>query len=511
MKTLRLILGDQLNHKHSWYKSSSSDIFYHIAEIRQETDYAIHHIQKVVAFFESMQTFAEWLKSHGHQVIYYQIDCKENRQNLKENIRQIVAQLDIQRFEYQLPDEYRLEEQLNTIVQELQIEYKAYDTEHFLTTRNYLKDFFKGKKTLLMESFYRHMRRENNILVDKKGDPEGNQWNFDKGNRKKWSEDPQIPRQYLFRKNVEKTLKRIQAAKIKTIGSINAKHFTWPTSREDSLKVLNHFCKYLLPHFGDYQDAMDPNEAYLFHSRLSFSLNCKLLSPSEVINRTINHWNSNKKEIHMNQIEGFVRQILGWREYMRGIYWQEMPNYTKINKLQNHNSLPNFYWTAQTDMYCLKSAIKNSLEHAYAHHIQRLMITGNFALLTQTDPDQVDAWYLGIYIDAIQWVELPNTRGMSQYADGGLVATKPYISSGSYINKMSNYCDNCRYNVKKRVGEDACPFNSLYWNFLLEKRKYFKKNPRMSMMLSLLDKLKTKEKKDIQAQANSFINSLSCN
>ncbi|WP_444920292.1 cryptochrome/photolyase family protein [Microbulbifer sp. CnH-101-G] len=508
MKTLRLILGDQLNHKHSWFRENHQNIYYFIAEMQQETDYVAHHIQKVVAFFESMQNFAEWIESKGHQVIYYQIDNKKNQQNLEANIQTLVNQLNIQKFEYQLPDEYRLDTQLKTIVKKLSIESEVYDTEHYLTKRNYLESFFLEKKSYLMESFYRHMRKEHNILIDKKGEPIGNQWNFDKGNRKKWNEDKEPPQQYLFRKNVEKTLKRIQKEKIKTIGTINPKHFTWPTSRADSLKLLNHFCKQLLPHFGDYQDAMDPNEAYLFHSRLSFSLNCKLLSPSEVINHAIDHWESNKKSIHINQIEGFIRQILGWREYMRGIYWQEMPSYSKLNKLRNYNPLPNFYWTGETDMYCLKSAINNSLEHAYAHHIQRLMITGNFALLTQTDPDQVDTWYLGIYIDAIQWVELPNTRGMSQYADGGLVATKPYISSGSYINKMSNYCQNCRYDVKKRTGSDACPFNSLYWNFLLQKRDHFKKNPRMSMMLSLVEKLTNKEKKDIQVQAESFIKSI---
>ena len=250
---------------------------------------------------------------------------------------------------------------------------------------------------------------------------------------------------------------------------------------------------------------MDPDETYLFHSRLSFAMNSKLLHPMEVIQAVIDYWEGNGSTISLNEVEGFVRQILGWREYMRGVYWKEMPGYARCNRLDNQRDLPDFYWTADTKMNCMHHAIKNSLEHAYAHHIQRLMITGNFALLTQVHPDQVDAWYLGIYIDAIEWVEITNTRGMSQFADGGLVATKPYISSGSYINKMSNYCKDCRYNVKEKTGEDACPFNSLYWNFLAEKREHFEGNQRMAMMLSLLDKLDKEELKALRDRAREVI------
>ncbi|WP_444940537.1 cryptochrome/photolyase family protein [Microbulbifer sp. ZKSA004] len=504
MKTLRLLLGDQLNQKHSWFRGNQEDKIYFMAEMRQETDYVVHHIQKIVAFFEAMQIFSEWLKNRGCNVIYYRIDDKNNKQNLTKNIEDIIRKHKIEKFEYQLPDEYRLDQQLLQLEKRLSIEFQAYDTEHFLTTRKELADFFQGKKSLLMESFYHYMRKKHDILMNN-GKPEGGKWNFDQSNRNKWNGKLGKPKQGKITSNVTSTLSRIKKSGVKSIGEIDPENFIWPTSREDSIKLLRHFCKNLLAHFGDFQDAMDPDEAFLYHSRISFSLNSKLISPKEVIDTAIKSWEDGKISIGLNQIEGFVRQILGWREYMRGVYWMSMPSYEHQNKLKNKNNLPDFFWDAKTSMNCLHNTIRNSLENAYAHHIQRLMITGNFALLTQTDPGQVESWYLGIYIDAIQWVEMPNTRGMSQFADGGLVATKPYISSGSYINKMSNYCSDCIYDVKQRTGEKACPFNSLYWNFLIEKRKMLEGNHRMTMMFSLLDKLEKSEVTAIKKRAKQFM------
>ncbi|WP_250461167.1 cryptochrome/photolyase family protein [Microbulbifer litoralis] len=507
MKTLRLILGDQLNHKHSWYHNDDDNTLYFIAEMRQETDYVKHHIQKVVAFFEAMEAFADWLRSRGKKVVYYKLNGQNNTQKLGTNIAALVQERSIGKFEYQLPDEYRLDQQLKQLAKDLSIDCEAFDTEHFLTTRHELAEFFDGKQSLLMESFYRHMRKKHNVLMTREGKPEGGKWNFDQSNRRKWKGQPPIPHEKGFRKDVRKTLKRIEAAGVKTFGNIDPQNFTWPTTRADGLKVLRHFCGHLLVHFGDYQDAMDPDQVYLFHSRLSFAMNSKLLHPMEVIQAVIEHWQANRDSISINEVEGYVRQILGWREYMRGIYWKEMPGYARSNRLDNQRDLPGFYWTADTRMNCLHHAINNSLDHAYAHHIQRLMITGNFALLLGVHPDQVDDWYLGIYIDAIEWVEITNTRGMSQFADGGLVATKPYVSSGSYINKMGNYCSGCRYDVKEKVGENACPFNSLYWNFLAEKREHFVGNQRMAMMLNLLDKMDPAELDALQQRAKQVIHS----
>ena len=253
---------------------------------------------------------------------------------------------------------------------------------------------------------------------------------------------------------------------------------------------------------------MAVNEWSIYHSRISFSLNCKLISPKEVVDAAITHYHENKSKIDISQIEGFVRQIIGWREYMRGMYWAKMPEYGKMNELKNKKKLPEFYWTGKTKMNCLKSAINQSLEFAYAHHIQRLMITGNFALLASVDPDEAEEWFLGIYIDAIEWVEMPNTRGMSQYADGGQIATKPYISSANYIDKMSNYCNSCHYDKKQKTGDKSCPFNSLYWNFISHHEKYLSSNPRMGMMLNLWRKMDGEQQSNILEQAEFYLNNI---
>ncbi len=507
MKTLRLILGDQLNHNHSWFQKTDENVIYLMAEMRQETDYLKHHIQKVVAFFLSMRNFASHLKSKNHQVVYFEIDDAKNPQHLEALIQQTIEHYSIQKFEYQLPDEFRLDKQLNQICQNLSVTTEVFDTEHFYTTRTELAEFFEEKKLLLMENFYRMMRKKHDVLMVG-NNPVGNQWNFDHDNRKKYKGEVPIPKAKIFPKNVEKVIHQLEKMEVKTFGSIDAEKFNWPTSREECLEQLHYFCHHLLKHFGDYEDAMHTEEKFLFHSRLSFAMNSKMLSPKEVIEQVVQYYHQNENQITLSQVEGFVRQILGWREYVRGIYWKEMPNYANMNSLENHNTLPDFYWTGKTKMNCMQKAISQSLEEAYAHHIQRLMIIGNFSLLTQMHPDEVDAWYLGVYIDAIEWVEMPNTRGMSQYADGGILATKPYVSSGSYINKMSNYCGSCHYNVKDKLGEKACPFNSLYWNFLDDKKEHFKNNQRMAMMLNLLHKIPAEELYQIKIKAKEIIENL---
>lgn len=497
-------MGDQLNQHHSWFDEVNDDTTYLMAEMRQETEYVKHHVQKVVAFFMAMRNFSSQLQEDGHDVIYLKINDDENPQELPKIITKFLQETNAEKFEYQLPDEYRLDEQLKKICNDLDVETESFDTEHFYTTREELAAFFKKKKQLIMENFYRHMRKKHDILMVN-GQPDGGKWNFDHSNRKKWTGNPEIPHERGFRKDATQIVSEIEKAGIKTFGNINAEQFSWPTSRTDALSVLNYFCKKLLVHFGDYQDAMHTEEKFLFHSRLSFAMNCKMLSPKEVIDKVLDYYYDNTADIHISQVEGFVRQILGWREFMRGVYWKEMPQYAKLNKLDNNNSLPDFFWTGKTKMNCLKHAIGQSLDEAYAHHIQRLMVIGNFALLAQVDPDEVDAWYLGVYIDAIEWVEITNTRGMSQYADGGIIATKPYVSSANYINKMSNYCKGCHYSHTKKLGEAACPFNALYWNFLEEKKDYFKDNQRMAMMLNLLDKKDKGELSHLKQRAREII------
>jgi deoxyribodipyrimidine photolyase-related protein len=295
---------------------------------------------------------------------------------------------------------------------------------------------------------------------------------------------------------------------VETIGEIQEKQFFWPVTRNESLELLSFFIENCLPYFGTFQDAMTTDSWSVYHSRISFAMNVKLLSPKEVVDAVIQAYRSNEHLISLNQVEGFVRQIIGWREYMRGIYWMHMPDYASLNYFNHENKLPDWYWTGETNMKCLSHSIKQSLQFAYAHHIQRLMVTGNFALLAGIHPDEVDRWYLGIYIDALDWVEITNTRGMSQFSDGGIVGTKPYVSSANYIDKMSSYCGKCHYNEKQKTGEKACPFNSLYWHFYAQNESLLRKNPRIGMMYVTWDKMQPEVKTELLNQAEYYLKNI---
>ena len=505
-KTLRLVLGDQLNHQHSWWKDDPKEFVVTLVESRTETGYVNHHIQKVVAFFLSMRNFASFLEQKRFQVEYIKIDDETNAGSIPDNIKRLVKEKDIQKFEYQLPDEYRLDRALIALCNDLEIETGVADTEHFLTDRKELQSFFKGKKTYLMESFYRMMRKKHGILVD--GDePVQGKWNFDKQNRKSLPKNHQPIDPKLFSRDVAELTETIEKQNIKTIGTIDKSKFIWPVTRKDSLILLDFFVEQCLDKFGDYQDAMSSGKWSLYHSRLSFALNSKMLSPLEVVEAVENAWNSNSS-VPISSVEGFIRQIIGWREYMRGVYWAKMPNYKSLNFFNHHRKLPSWFWNGETKMNCLKKAVGQSLKYAYAHHIQRLMITGNFALLAGIDPDEVDQWYLGIYIDAIEWVEITNTRGMSQFADGGIVGTKPYVSSANYIDKMSDYCAGCSYSKTKKTGANACPFNSLFWNFYQNNRDKLENNPRIGFVYRTLDKMNAQKKSDLFDQADQYLKKL---
>jgi deoxyribodipyrimidine photolyase-related protein len=504
---LRLIIGDQLNCEHSWFKTVDDSVTYVLMEIRSETDYAIHHIQKIVAFFSAMQAFAAELQAKQHQVIYIHLNDSHNQQSFPQNITHLVETEKFTRFEYQLPDEYRLDQQLIALCASLQIPTSVCDSEHFMSERNELGDFFAGKKTFLMESFYRAMRKKHTILME--GDkPRTGQWNYDGDNRMKLPKNHLATPPLVFANDVTQVFVEIQKTNIKTIGNIDPLQFVWPINRSQSLELLEFFVAECLPLFGSYQDAMAPNQWSLYHARLSFSMNCKLLSPAEVINRSIQEWEDQPEKIAYNQLEGFVRQIIGWREYMRGIYWHKMPEYATLNYFNHQADLPEWFWTGNTKMHCLKDTINQSLDYAYAHHIQRLMVTGNFALLAGVHPDAVDAWYLGIYIDAIQWVEITNTRGMSQFADGGIVGTKPYVSSAAYIDKMSHYCGSCYYKKAVKTGDKACPFNSLYWHFYDKHEDKLAKNPRIGMMYNVWRNMQPEAKVALLEQADYYLKNI---
>lgn len=504
-KTLRLILGDQLNINHSWYKNVDDSVSYVLMELRSETDYTWHHIQKILGFFAAMRNFAEMLRQRKHQVIYIYLNDNDNLQRFDKNCEVIIEKYQFKKFEYQLPDEYRVDEHLKNFSQSLKIPFNISDTEHFYSTREELKDFFSDKKVFLMETFYQYMRKKHKVLIINGDQPIHGKWNFDEDNRSKLPKNHKPIPPLIFDNDLSEIEAEIREANIKTIGIVDSRHFIWPVNRKQCLTLLDFFVVNCLPLFGTFQDAMAPAEWSVYHSRLSFAMNTKLLSPKEVVDKAIEAYAKNPAGIAYHQLEGFVRQIIGWREYMRGIYWLKMPDYAGLNYLNHQNSLPKWFWTGNTKMNCLRNAINQSLQLAYAHHIQRLMVTGNFALLAGVHPDEVDAWYLGIYIDAIEWVEITNTRGMSQFADGGLVGTKPYVSSAAYIHKMSSYCEGCYYDKVKKTGKKACPFNSLYWNFFDKHEDILAKNQRLKMVYSIWHKMKPEAKAELLEQAQYYL------
>lgn len=509
-KRLRLILGDQLNAAHSWFKQKDAATVYLIAELKQEACYTRHHIQKICAFFAAMQQFADTLAQSGHQVIYLTLDVTDSYETLTMLLEAIIEAHDIDTFEYQQPDEFRLLQQLQNL-KRASLHINQADTEHFLLPFADIAIAFKKDQAVKMEFFYRRMRKRFNILMAD-DQPIGGKWNYDAQNRScfKQGELSQIPAPLQFANDVKDILRRLEKHCIATIGA-SATQLLWPINRQQARQLLNYFCHHLLVNFGTFQDAMTANSPHqwsLYHSRLSFALNAKMITPMEVITTVLDYWVRHKDKIEIAQIEGFVRQILGWREYVRGIYWTNMPEYGVKNTFNAKRRLPAYFWTGKTKMKCMQHAICQSLEFAYAHHIQRLMITGNFCLLSGIDPDEVDQWYLGIYIDAIEWVEMPNTRGMTLFADDGIVATKPYAASGNYINKMSDYCKSCDYNVKHKTEDKACPFNSLYWHFVQRNQDKLKQNVRMNRVYNSWHKMDKHKQNALVEKAEKLLNNL---
>ncbi len=517
-KKLRLILGDQLNASHPWFNEVDENCTYVIAELHQETDYVTHHIQKIQAFFAAMQSFAMALKATGHKVLHFTLDETKKYNDLPALLRDLLTG-NVQHFEYQQPDEYRLSEQLALFCHTLtrqNITFDCVDSFHFYLPHNELSEHFITDTSHRMEFFYRYMRKRFKLLIDEDNKPDGGKWNFDQQNRNKLKKTDMatIPAPLIFSNDVNDINKRLSRHNINTIGQ-GENSLLWPVNRKQSVELLEYFCRYLLPLFGTFQDAMTctaddiitKKQWSLYHSRLSFSLNSKILSPKQVVDTAVKYYQADD-DISLSQVEGFIRQIIGWREYIRGMYWANMPQYSNKNTLAANNKLPRWFWDGNTKMNCLHHAINQSLEFGYAHHIQRLMITGNFCLIAGIEPKQVDEWYLGIYVDAIEWVELPNTRGMSQFADGGLIASKAYAASGNYVNKMSDYCGSCHYNVKEKITDNACPLNSLYWHFMEKHSKLFESNPRQAMVYRNWRKQPQALQQATLAKAESYLSNL---
>ena len=476
-----------------------------MAEVAEETGYVLHHPKKIAFVLSAMRHFAEELRAAGWTVEYVALDDPENTGSLVGEIERALKNRSFERVLLTEPGEWRLLEAFRDLADRSDIPVCLLEDDRFLCSRSAFADWAAGRKQLRMEYFYRDMRRQTGLLMD--GDkPEGGKWNFDAENRKPAGQDLTFSKPKRIEPDAvtQDVLSLVADRFADRFGTLQP--FRFATRRADAEAAFRHFVESALPSFGDYQDAMLQGEPFLFHSVVALYINVGLLDPLDVCRQVEDA--CRKGDVPLNAAEGFIRQIIGWREYVRGIYWHEMPDYAEKNFFGNTRKLPDFYWTGETEMACLRACIEQTREGAYAHHIQRLMVTGNFAMLAGIAPKEVHEWYLAVYADAYEWVELPNTLGMSQFADGGLLGSKPYAASGNYINRMSNYCAGCRYNVKEKQGPDACPFNYLYWDFLARNRKKLEDNPRLGPVYRTWDRMDDDRKKRVGHDAAAFLDTL---
>lgn len=505
LNRLILILGDQLDLQGSALKdfNAKNDEIIMIESIN-EAQYVWSHKAKIALFLSAMRHFAQALEERQYPLTY----IKESTLPIVEVLRQQLIHKKISRLVYVLPGEWRLKVAITELAQDLSLELEMREDEHFFCSRQDFVNWTAGKKELRLEYFYRLMRKTHGILVDADGNPEGGQWNFDQDNRKPYPKkgpgiiDP--PPTFEPDPLTRKVLAYVNKKYKDHPGNLD--QFYWPVTRDQALKALNYFVKYRLQNFGTFQDAMWTDTPFGWHSLLSSALNLKLLNPREVIATVLIAWK--KYGLDLSTVEGFIRQILGWREFVRGMYYLDMPQMSQANYYNHQRPLPKWYWSGKTSMACMKDTIKQTLEYGYAHHIQRLMVTGNFALLAEILPSEVSNWYLAIYVDAIEWVELPNTVGMALFANGGRFTSKPYIASGAYIKRMSNYCGSCKYKPEVRFGETACPITTLYWNFLIKHRAQFDANPRTRLMTANLKKISDPDQKAIKKHAQELLSQL---
>jgi deoxyribodipyrimidine photolyase-related protein len=506
MITIIPVLGDQLSFNLSSLQGADpANSVILMAELTEETGYVAHHKAKLVYILSAMRHHAEALRSAGWQVEYIQLDDAENSGSFTGELARAIERHSPGAIRVTEAGEWRVKAMLDSWPDRFDVPVTILPDDRFTCDHAEFETWAEGRKQLRMEYFYRGMRRKTSLLLD--GDkPEGGQWNFDAENRKPAGRDLTMPKPLHFAPDAI-TREVIEMVETRFAGNMGqTKNFGFAVTREDALKQQAHFLNHALPRFGDYQDAMLTGEPFLWHSILSPYINSGLLDPLELCREVEAHYRAGK--VPLNAAEGFIRQIIGWREYVRGIYWLAGPDYADRNELSANRELPSFYWTGETDMQCLSQAIGQTIDYAYAHHIQRLMITGNFALLAGIDPRQVHEWYLAVYSDAYEWVELPNTLGMSQFADGGMLASKPYASSGAYINRMSDYCGFCRFDVKQRIGPDACPFNALYWDFVARNENKLRGNPRMAMPYKNWTRMADDDKIALRAQAKQFLERL---
>ncbi|WP_404364725.1 cryptochrome/photolyase family protein [Marinobacter sp.] len=507
MASLILILGDQLSPDISALQDADpeQDLVV-MAEVHAEASYANHHKKKLVLLFSAMRHFADELKDQGWQVHYHRYDPESDAGSLLDVVTGLADKQKPERLVTTECGEWRLDSQIRQWHEKLGMQVEIRPDNRFVATKAEFADWAEGRKQLRMEFFYREMRRKTRLLMTPDGQPEGGKWNFDSDNRKKWTGKQPVPVPFRVEPDAitREVIRDVNNAFPDHFGTTDDFHFA--VTRGDAESALEHFLEYALPCFGDYQDAMSDKEDWLFHSILSPYLNSGLLEPVPVCEAVVQCYYSNQAPL--NAVEGFIRQIIGWREFVRGIYWMNMPDYAGENRLENKRALPGFYWTGKTGMRCMEQAIGSTWRNGYAHHIQRLMVTGNFALLAGIVPEEICDWYLGVYVDAYDWVELPNTLGMVMHADGGYLGSKPYAASGKYINRMSDYCGNCKYSVTRATEEDACPFNALYWHFIDRHRDRFASNPRMGMMYRNWEKQKPARREALIARGDWLLSNI---
>ena len=503
---LILILGDQLSPNLSSLKDADpkQDRIL-MAEVREEATYVKHHKKKIAFLFSAMRHFASALSKQGWDVDYTHYDDADNSGSFTDEVAAAVSAHSPEKIIVTEPGEWRVKHDILGWEARFKTPVEILEDDRFICSHERFRDWAAGRKQLRMEYFYRDMRKSTGLLMDG-NQPEGGKWNYDADNRKPAKPDLFMPQPKRFKpdKTTREVLDLVASKFADHFG--NLEPFWFGATAAHAQKALGHFIEVALPNFGDYQDAMLEGEKFLYHSVLSVYINAGLLDPLDVCRRVEAAYRDGHAPL--NAAEGFIRQIIGWREYVRGIYWLKMPSYREENALGAARALPSFYWTGETDMACLRSAITQTKEEAYAHHIQRLMVTGNFAMLAGVDPHEVHEWYLAVYADAYEWVELPNTLGMSQFGDGGVLASKPYASSGAYINRMSNHCKNCHFDVKKKTGDEACPFNALYWDFLKRNEARLKSNPRMRQMYATWNKMSADKRADYLASARKFLETL---
>ncbi len=510
---LILILGDQLSmDSPALATCNKTQDRIAMIEARYESTRIPSHKARTVLFLSAMRHHAKWLRSCDYAVDYVAIDAPE-AVSFTTALVSLIKQYQPAELLMLEAGEHGVQEEIAVVCEQQRLPLKIVADDHFYCSRTAFANWANNRRTLVMEHFYRWMRKEQQILMDGK-EPTGGRWNFDTENRKGFGRKGpgMLPARSIFQADIitQKVLADVEAQFPHNPGS--ADNFCWPVTRNDALATLNDFVVTRLPLFGTYQDAMwddaqTQDQFLLYHSGIAAALNLKLLNPREVIAAVLDAYAAGQAPL--NAVEGFIRQILGWREYVRGIYWLEGPTYLELNALNAQAPLPGFYWTGDTEMACLRHVIQQTLRTGYAHHIQRLMVTGLFGLLLGVRPKEMHQWYLSMYIDAVEWVEAPNTLGMSQFADGGIMGSKPYVASGRYIQRMSNHCQHCAFQPDQSVGEKACPFTTLYWDFLMRHQEPFAKHPRSAMQWRMLERLQPQERQAIQSQADQLKQRLS--